>query len=148
MLTLQIALGSGILAICTIGHVTITSIGIPFLQRLVKSIDRQSRLWTPTLLTGGAAVIVAAHTVQIWLWAIAFWGLDALPTLEASFYFAFVTYTTLGYGDLTLGEGLRNFGAFAAITGLLSFGISTAILIGIVGRVLPELRKRPLERVS
>ena len=36
----------------------------------------------------------------------------AFPTMAASFYFAVVTYTTLGYGDIVLAEDLRALGAF------------------------------------
>lgn len=94
---------------------------------------------TPALLVVGVVVIVVAHTLQIWLWAAVVAYLDAVGTFEASFYFALVTYTTLGYGDVVLGEGLRVFGAFASITGLLTFGLSTAFLIGIVARLMPVL---------
>ncbi len=60
-----------------------------------------------------------------------------LPDLPTSFYFATVTYTTLGYGDIVLDEGARIVATFGAITGLLTFGISTAFIIGVLSRVLP-----------
>lgn len=48
-----------------------------------------------------------------------------------------MTYTTLGYGDITLDPGVRVFGSFSAITGLLTFGFSTAFLIGLIVRLIP-----------
>ena len=69
------------------------------------------------------------HTIQVWLWAVAFvWG-GALPTLSDAVYFSIVTYTTLGYGDITIGPESRIFGAMSAVTGLLNFGLSTAFLV-------------------
>ena len=33
---------------------------------------------------------------------------------------------------------------FAAVTGLLTFGISTAVLVGVLGRMLPDdIRRKP-----
>ena len=49
-----------------------------------------------------------------------------------------MTYTTLGYGDVVLAENARIVATFCATTGLLTFGISTAFLIGVLSRVLPE----------
>jgi len=59
----------------------------------------------------------------------------ALPDWNTAVYFSLVTYTTLGYGDVVLGPGLRIFAAFSAVTGLLGFGISTAFLVGAIGKV-------------
>ena len=53
-------------------------------------------------------------------------------------YFSLVTFTTLGYGDIVLGEGLRIFGAFASVTGLLAFGLSTAFLVALMTRMFEE----------
>ncbi|MFC3118107.1 ion channel [Jhaorihella thermophila] len=47
-----------------------------------------------------------------------------------------MTYTTVGYGDLTLGPGLRVFGTFAGVAGVLGFGISSAFLIAVMSRLL------------
>ncbi len=138
-LPLQVVFGTGMLALCTIIHVASISAGIPFLAKAAARISKDSAMRTPALLVVGVVVIVVAHTLQIWLWAAVVAYLDAVGTFEASFYFALVTYTTLGYGDVVLGEGLRVFGAFASITGLLTFGLSTAFLIGIVARLMPVL---------
>lgn len=82
-------------------------------------------------------VLLAAHTVQIWGWAMIFMLVSDLPDVATSFYFSAVTYTTLGYGDVILAETSRIVAIFCAITGLLTFGISTAFLIGVLSKVLP-----------
>ena len=53
----------------------------------------------------------------------------------AATYFSFVTLSTLGYGDIVLGPDLRIFAAFAAVTGLLAFGLSTAYLVAMMTRM-------------
>ncbi|NVO55342.1 two pore domain potassium channel family protein [Rhodobacteraceae bacterium B1Z28] len=82
--------------------------------------------------------IVATHTIQVWIWAIAWVLLDVLPDWNSAIYFSLVTFTTLGYGDIVLGEGLRIFGSFAAVTGLLAFGLSTAYMVALMTRVFQE----------
>lgn len=88
------------------------------------------------LLTIG--VLLAAHTLQVWIWAISFLLISDLPDLPTSFYFSTVTYTTLGYGDIVLGPSGRIVASFCAITGLLTFGVSTAFLLGVLSKILPD----------
>ena len=135
----QVIFGSAVLAICAIVHVAVLAVGIPMFRRFVAFLpDSRMVHHNIALLCFGAFSIVLAHTSQGWCWAFTFFWLDAFTSFEESFYFATLTYTTLGYGDLILGEGLRIFGAFASITGFLTFGISTAFLIGLVVRILPD----------
>lgn len=79
--------------------------------------------------------IVLAHTLQVWLWAIVWVWFDVLDGFNTAIYFSLVTYTTLGYGDIVLGEELRIFAAFAAVAGLLAFGLSTAYLVALMSRI-------------
>lgn len=82
--------------------------------------------------------IVTIHTFQVWLWAIVWVLGDVLPDWNSALYFSLVTFTTLGYGDIVLGEQLRIFGAFASVTGLLSFGLSTAFMVAVMTEVFKE----------
>lgn len=82
--------------------------------------------------------IVATHTVQVWIWAIVWVLLEVLPDWNSAIYFSLVTFTTLGYGDIVLGEALRIFGSFASVAGLLAFGLSTAYMVALMTRVFQE----------
>lgn len=82
------------------------------------------------------AAVVLAHTVQVWAWAATFIALGALTGFADALYFSLVTYTTLGYGDVTVGQDFRLFAAMAAVTGVLSFGLSSAFLVGLLARIL------------
>jgi Ion channel len=73
--------------------------------------------------------ILAIITAGVWVWAAAFYVLDVFPTLEEAVYFAVVSFTTLGYGDLLLPQEWRLLGGMAAANGLLTFGLLTALLV-------------------
>ena len=45
----------------------------------------------------------------------------------------------MGYGDLTLDERWRILSSLEAVNGLLLFGISTALLVAVVRRMMTDL---------
>ena len=83
--------------------------------------------------------IVLAHTLQAWVWAAAWVFTDAIEDWNTAIYFSLVSYSTLGYGDIVLEPGLRVFGAFSAVTGILAFGVSTAYLVAITSKSLEHI---------
>ncbi|MEL6960104.1 MAG: potassium channel family protein [Pseudomonadota bacterium] len=137
----QILLGTGLLSFSAIIHVSVIALSIPYFARLSSILpqDKHPRLRNVILLLMVVVVLVFAHTIQVWSWAATFLLMTELPDLSTSFYFATVTYTTLGYGDIVLGAEARIMATFCAITGLLTFGISTAYLIGVLSRLLPDV---------
>jgi cation transport ATPase len=135
---LQVFMGSVLLVCCALLHVAIVAGGIPVLGGLARRLQRRAQTQRiAVLLASGIALLLFAHSVEIWLWAAAFALIGEFDQFATSFYFATVTYTTLGYGDVVLGAHARIFASFSAITGLLTFGISTAFLIGLLTRIMP-----------
>ena len=135
----QITLGSLLLTLCALLHVFFVVGSLPFLTTLARVMRHyRTVVRNAVLLSFGVVAVVAAHTVQIWAWAFVLYGVAAFSDFPESFYFAIATYTTLGYGDLILGPGLRVFASFASITGLLTFGISTGLLVSLVMRLMPQ----------
>ncbi len=136
----QAFLGTSLLALSAIVHVSVIAYSIPHFPRLSRILpvekSPQPRMIGFVLLT--VLVLVLAHTIQVWGWAVVFLWITDLSGLPTSFYFATVTYTTLGYGDIVLGPDARIVATLCAVTGLLTFGISTAFLIGVLSRVLPD----------
>lgn len=90
------------------------------------------------------AVIVTAlgllllHCLQILIWAVAYRLLtpvEPIGDLESAVYFSAVTFTTLGYGDITLSsEQWRLLTGIEALNGVLLLGWSTALLYAVVHR--------------
>lgn len=97
--------------------------------------------WTYSwLLARIAGVTVLAHLLEIALWAGFYVWKDALPSLEAAFYFSSVTFATIGYGDVVLPETWRLLAAMEGLTGVLMCGWSAAFFFAVVSRL--QLRTR------
>lgn len=111
-------------------HITILVGAIDILPDLAALIPG----YKAVLIISAFVAILIGHTVEIWVWALSLKLMRALPSLEDAVYFALVTTTTLGYGDLTLDRRWRIFGAMAAVNGLMTFGLSTAFLIDVFAR--------------
>lgn len=72
---------------------------------------------------------LAMITVSVWIWASTFYWLGIFGTMEAALYFAMVSFTTLGFGDVLLPMEWRLLGGMTAANGFLSFGLVTALLV-------------------
>lgn len=132
----QILWGSLYLGICLIAEIVILAVTAQFLRKLDDRLGTAHRaLHSGTILSTALIFIILAHTIQVWLWASVFVLNQVLPDWNAAVYFSLVTYTSLGYGDIVLGPGLRIFAAFASVTGLLGFGMSTAFLVALMTRL-------------
>lgn len=85
-----------------------------------------------------ASVLMALHVIEIHLWALAYMFVlpgDPLDTYEKAAYFSFITFTTLGYGDVTLStHNWRILSGIEALDGILLAGWSTALLFVVVQR--------------
>lgn len=135
----QILLGTVLLIVCSLLHVVFLVWSVGLIEKLGHRFSRLAPARHRGLLIGALfTTVVFSHTLQVWIWAVAFVVLGAIDGFSQSIYFALVTYTTLGYGDVTLGPVFRVFGAMAAVTGLLTFGLSTAFLAGLLARLLPR----------
>lgn len=73
--------------------------------------------------------VLGVVSAGVWIWALVLDLIGVFATLEESVYFALVSFTTLGYGDLLLPVEWRILGGMAAANGLLSFGLLTAFLV-------------------
>ena len=70
--------------------------------------------------------------VEVLVWSITYLLLNAIDGFEQALYFSMVTFTTLGYGDVTLEEQWRLLASFEAANGIIMFGWTTAIVMAAV----------------
>jgi hypothetical protein len=70
------------------------------------------------------------------VWSVAYSMVGAAPEGADLVYFAFVNYTTLGYGDVVPVERWRLIGPMTAMNGVLLFGWSTAVIFEVLRRTL------------
>jgi prepilin signal peptidase PulO-like enzyme (type II secretory pathway) len=96
--------------------------------------------WTSTLVLV-AGWMNLLHLIEIILWGSTYAFAAAMPDLPSAIYFSAVTYTTTGYGDLTLPEDWRLVGGVEALTGILMCGISTGFFVAVVTRMLQSIRQ-------
>lgn len=124
------------------GVVTSINIVVQALAMLgVMAVDRGnlSRRRRPVLafavrMIGVVAVLNLAHLAQIALWATAYRMFGVVADADLAFYFAFVNFATLGYGDIVPAAGWRLIGPATAINGVLMLGWSTAVMMWVLAR--------------
>jgi len=114
------------------------------LQNLQKYDEQhRSHRWQTHIYWVGGAILVMfiVSLLEVMVWAGAFLILNAVEGVEQALYFSMVTFTTLGYGDVTLDEGWRLLASFEAANGIIMFGWTTAIVIAVVQRVYSSDKK-------
>jgi len=136
----QIMFGSALLILCLAIQIGVQIWLVRRLHVIHDRIETSGTRFVFLVCSGAVFALLLAHTLHIYLWAIALWLMGALPGHEQPIYFSLVTYTTVGYGDVTLAEPFRIFGAMASVNGILSFGLTTAFLVGLFPRIITELR--------
>lgn len=88
--------------------------------------------------------LIIIHLFQTALWAGSFMILPGIEfeTLEESFYFSLVTFTSLGYGDLTIASERRILSGLEAINGIILLGWSTAFMFAVFREVIKSSLKK------
>jgi voltage-gated potassium channel len=90
------------------------------------------------ILVYTALIVFALHALEIVIWAAAYLALvpvSELASFEEAVYFSFVTFTTLGYGDITLSEGWRLLSGIEALNGIILVGWTTAMIFSVVQHI-------------
>ena len=88
------------------------------------------------VMVATVAVLMTAHACEVLVWSLAYGLVDAAPAGTDLLYFAFVNYTTLGYGDVVPVERWRLMGPLTAMNGVLLFGWSTAVIFEVLRRTM------------
>ena len=83
---------------------------------------------------GMACWLMLVHLIEISVWGLFYVWQGCLPDAETALYFAGVTYTTVGYGDLVLLKPWRMLAPLEALTGILMVGLSTGFFFAAVTR--------------
>ena len=88
------------------------------------------------IMIATVSVLMAFHLAEIGVWSLGYALLDVTPPGADRFYFAFVNYTTLGYGDIVPVPDWRLLGPMTAMNGVLLFGWSTAVIFEALRRAV------------
>jgi Ion channel len=142
-MTIQIVVGTVVSMISIMIHAltTVGAIGIARSAGLRNS--SWPKLHLMAVMAATASVLLAAHMFEVFVWSLAYWWLEVAPKDADLAYFAFVNYTTLGYGDVTPVKEWRLLGPMTAMNGVLMFGWSTAVLFEVLLKAIERYWSAP-----
>ena len=107
-------------ALCTAGLIT-------FLRATHAHHWALRTIWSRVSVISGLVLVLFLVSVsEASRWAAVYVSVGAIEGFEEALYFSVVTFTTLGYGDITLGETSRLLACFQAANGTITFGWTTA----------------------
>jgi len=96
------------------------------------------------IITVAVMFALAAHLIEVALWALAFLALREFSSMSTAFYHSAGNYTTLGDGNVVMSPAWRLLGPIEAADGMLMFGVSTALIFTVIERLVqtrfPDLR--------
>ena len=131
----QLAIGTCIVVLNAVVQAEMFNTFAHRLEKVIIFLRHRFRRFTNTAaIVIGALFVLLVHSVQVWIWALAFYLTAAITEFEPALYFALVTFTTVGYGDIVVGTDWRLLAGLTAANGFLSFGWSTAYMVELVRR--------------
>jgi len=128
----QLCVGASVTTCNIIIHALVTVIVIRVARAAVQRKTPHPWLGLASVMVATALVLIVAHTLEVVVWSGAYVLVDAVAEGTDAFDFAFVNYTTLGYGDVTPVKEWRLLGPITAMNGVLLFGWSTAVLFEVL----------------
>lgn len=120
-------------------HSVSTSLLIHSLRRKPEALQR--KFGDVRVFSLAAVWLLITHTLHSIVWAVAYMlvvGRPLFADMQDAVYFSAVTFSTLGYGDIVIEGRWKMLSACQAMTGLLIFGWSSALLYSVVSRVWAE----------
>lgn len=137
MLITNLALGTLMISLTVVIH-TFGLMGVTHVMSFVTDRIRlhghRSRMLAMNTVVIG---VFAVLTAEVWLWASCYWLIGFLDDFETALYFATITFSTVGYGDVIPHPDWRMLAALQGVNGFLLIGWSTAYLVAAGIRVGP-----------
>jgi hypothetical protein len=139
-------LAGGVVSLGNIAvHAIVMTLVVTVVRRVGSWERRNASLWLASVMVATVGVLLMAHVAEVILWSVTYLILDAAPSEADVLYFAFVNYTTLGYGDIVPVERWRLIGPITAMNGILLFGWSTAVSFEVLD-VATQARRSSADR--
>ena len=129
----HILIGGGLSVINFVIHAAVTGLIVVATRRIAIATDGLHVFARVTaLLTITGIVLMAAHGIEIGVWAVYYEAAGIATDKATPFEFAFENYTALGYGDAVPAVDKRLVGPITALNGLLLIGWSVAIIFEVM----------------
>jgi hypothetical protein len=136
---IQLLVGSLVSVVAIMIHALATILAIGVARQAVQRRQGFPRLHLMGVMVATVLVLMVAHTAEVFVWSLSYAIVNAAPDGSDLLYFAFVNYTTLGYGDVTPVKTWQLLGPMAAMNGILMFGWSTAVLFEVLLKTIERL---------
>lgn len=132
----QILIGAMVIFITIVIQVIFISIAIKVLtKRGAWLVKPPFVIKTVIAMVAVVLWLIIGISLSAWAWAGVFLSVGVFESLEPALYFAIVTFSALGYGDIVLNSQWRLLASFAAVDGLIIFGLNTAFLVEFTSRL-------------
>lgn len=128
----QILFGGAVSVVNIAIHAFVMTIVVYVVQRSSANNKIGSSVYLIMVMIPTVLVLMTTHTAEVSVWAFAYFIVNAAPEGADRLYFAFVNYTTLGYGDIVPVTRWRLLGPMTAMNGVLLFGWSTAVIFEVL----------------
>jgi hypothetical protein len=137
-----IALGIAIMVLCL--GVQCGSVGVViyyYANATKKALGERPWIDVYGTLVRIMVLLLFAGMLQMGIWAFLYRMLGQFEDFETALYFSGVTFTSLGYGDLTLPKRLRILSAMEAADGLMMFGVISAVFMHALTHSIARVRE-------
>jgi hypothetical protein len=131
----QVVVGALASILCISIHAAMTLGVVRFARRLAETMVRYPLLLLVVMIPT-VIFLMATHTFEVLAWAWIYKIVGAAPPSTALVYFAFVNYTTLGYGEVVPVPEWQLLGPITAMNGVILFGWSTAVIFEILRKTI------------
>jgi Ion channel len=141
----QLLIGGAISASNIVIHALVMTAVVRTSQATAARVASRPNLVLIAVMVATVSVLMSAHACEVFVWSLAYGLVDAAPAGTDLLYFAFVNYTTLGYGDVIPVARWRLLGPMTAMNGVLLFGWSTAVIFEVLRKTMtiPRLHASP-----
>jgi len=132
----QFLVGGGVSLVNIAIHAVAMTIVLRVAQAASVKKHTHPALFLIAVMIPTVSVLMITHTVEVFVWALAYWIVEAAPSGSNLVYFAFVNFATLGYGDIVPVQRWPLLGPITAMNGMLLFGWSTAVIFEVMRKAL------------
>jgi hypothetical protein len=125
--------GIPVLLLCVVGQGLVVAYCLRYYGRRRQFIGRSNSPFPDMLLlTTVMVLLLAGNVVPMVVWALLFVMLGAIADFPTAIYHSAVNFVTLGYGDIVMPGRWRMLGPIESATGIMLFGVSTAVMTAAV----------------
>jgi hypothetical protein len=130
--------GPSVIALTVVMHVTGVTFMVSVLHGVRLRLERRSLSVTHVFALGIgtftviALLLVALHTIEAALWAVAYLWVGAIGSIETAMLYSVDSMATRGASGFVLDPHWQMMGALEATDGMLLLGISTAFIFTVM----------------